>query len=166
MNSESYKYSSIDVAMYILTAAREKRIVINMTKLQKLLYVAYGIYLAVRGERLTDEHPQAWPYGPVFPSTRNHLLDYNFTNNSMGSNDTTAQKFHEDTELNSLVDLVFRSFGRWTAGQLTTWSHEQGSPWEKTKCTPGFMWGQTIPDEYIKEYFSKILVQDEKQQNK
>jgi uncharacterized phage-associated protein len=32
----------------------------NMTKIQKLTYIAYGTYLTIKDERLTDEHPQAW----------------------------------------------------------------------------------------------------------
>ena len=71
---EEYKYNSVEVAKFIVATANNKHLSINMTKVQKLLYIAYGIFLAVKGYRLTNEHPQAWPYGPVFPTTRNKLL--------------------------------------------------------------------------------------------
>ena len=79
---DTYKYKSTIVATYIAALANEKRVSVNMTKIQKLLYIAYGIYLAVKDSRLTNEHPQAWPYGPVFPTTRNKLqkgVDWQFT---------------------------------------------------------------------------------------
>lgn len=41
--------------------------VISKTQAQKLLYCCYGIVLAAFDERLTDEHPKAWPGGPIFP---------------------------------------------------------------------------------------------------
>jgi uncharacterized phage-associated protein len=146
INSETYKYTSTEVAKYIVARAVEARITMNMTKLQKLLYVAYGIYLFVKKERLTDEHPKAWPYGPVFPTTRNQLLKNNFSKSP-----EKLGKITDDKEVETLITLVFNIFGSWTAGQLSEWSHADESPWERTKQ------GQMIPDEYIEAYFSKIV---------
>lgn len=44
-----------------------------MTKIHKLLYISYGIFLARENKRLTNEHPQAWPFGPVFPRVHNKV---------------------------------------------------------------------------------------------
>lgn len=81
MINDTYKYDSVTVANYIIAFANENKFFINMTKLQKLLYIAYGVYLSVKNERLTNEHPQAWPYGPVFPTTRNRLIKKRFFRN-------------------------------------------------------------------------------------
>ena len=40
---------------------------LTMSQIQTILYIAYGVRLAKHGERLTEEHPQMWQYGPVFP---------------------------------------------------------------------------------------------------
>lgn len=148
-------YCSVDVARYIIAIANSKGIGINMTKVQKLLYISYGVFLAVKGERLLNEHPQAWPYGPVFPSTRNHLLKENFYEISIGDSKFSVMRANE--ELNSLLNSVFSSFGNWTAGQLTEWSHQDGSPWENTTLLEGFVWGAIIPDNLIQDYFKLII---------
>lgn len=154
--SETYPYNSVAVARYIIATANEKRISINITKVQKLLYIAYGLYLAVKNERLTNEQPQAWPYGPVFPTTRTKLVDADFYSINFDLPDLAEMK--QDEVLRSLFELVFNHFGQWTASQLTAWSHSDGSPWERTVDQDGFSWGTRIPDEYIKPYFHSMIV--------
>ena len=152
---EEYKYNSVEVAKFIVATANNKHLSINMTKVQKLLYIAYGIFLAVKGYRLTNEHPQAWPYGPVFPTTRNKLLKIDLY--SIATSDSDLSDIKDDVEIKSLIELVFRSFGGWSAAQLTDWSHGEGTPWQKSVSTEGFSWGRQIPDEYIKSYFASII---------
>jgi uncharacterized phage-associated protein len=149
------QYQSTILAKYIAAYLNEKYIDINMTKIQKFTYIAYGTYLAVTDKRLIDEHPQAWPYGPVFPTTRNKLLKTDL--NSICLNDVCLQEIHKDKEVNSLIELIFNTFGKWSAVELSEWSHKEGSPWEKTVSTVGFQWGDRIEDEYIKSYFGKII---------
>lgn len=151
-------YTSVDIARYIIAVANKKGKSINMTKLQKLLYITYGIYLAVNDSRLFEEHPQAWPYGPVFPTTRNRLLSTDFYGITFSSSEFVALR--SDQDINALIDLVFRSFGDWTASQLTEWSHRNGSPWERTVELEGFTWGNRIPDDFIKPYFKMIIGRD------
>jgi len=160
MSSETYKYTSTVVAKYILSRALEDRIVINMTKLQKLLYISYGVYLAVKKERLTNEGPRAWPYGPVFPTAREKLLKIDFENFDI-SKDDDCKDILADEEMKNLITLVFKTFGTWSAGQLTEWSHADGSPWDLTKRGDNFKWSLPIPDEYIKTFFSNILTKNE-----
>jgi uncharacterized phage-associated protein len=150
------QYESIILAKYIAARLNEGREDVNITKLQKLTYIAYGTCLAVTGSRLVDEHPQAWPYGPVFPTTRNKLLKIDL--NSIGLNDPDLQEIAGDATVKSLVTLVCKSFGKWPAFSLSEWSHKEGSPWEKTVSSHGFKWGKEINDEYIKSYFRKIIV--------
>jgi len=161
MNYQTYRYNSTTVAKYILSKAQEDRILINMTKLQKLLYIAYGVYMAVKDERLTDESPKAWPYGPVFPSTREKLLRIDFQSFDI-TNDSECDDIRNDKEMQDLITLVFKAFGEWNSGQLTDWSHSTGSPWDLTTRSKNFKWNNTIPDEYIKDYFSKILTENGK----
>lgn len=152
---ETYSYNSVTVAKLIVATANSKNLSINMTKVQKLLYIAYGLFLAVKGARLTNEHPQAWPYGPVFPTTRNKLLKTDLY--SISTDDESLQEISHDNDIKALLDLVFRSFGTWNASQLTEWSHSEGTPWQRTVSSENFSWGAQIPDEYIKSYFQSII---------
>lgn len=61
---DTYRYKSTDVALHLAAVANERRVSINMTKIQKLLYITYGVFLRVYRERLLNEHPQARPNGP------------------------------------------------------------------------------------------------------
>lgn len=155
---DKYLYKSTDVAMYLVSLANERRLTMNMTKVQKLLYIAYGVFLRVYNERLLNEHPQAWPYGPVFPTTRNKLLKKDL--NSISTENLTgdeSKKLIQDNRLNNVLNFVFVNFGTWNAGQLSEWSHTDGSPWERTSKTNGFKWGDVIPDTLIYEYFCSII---------
>jgi uncharacterized phage-associated protein len=151
-----YEYKSEDVARYIAAYANEHKYVINMTKIQKLLYIAYGVYLAIKDKRLTNEHPQAWPYGPVFPITRNKLSKEELTDISF--KDPQLQKMSEDVDFSALIKLVFKVFGSKTAGYLSEWSHMPGSPWDAIVKSEKFKWGDRIDDIFIKEYFVSIIV--------
>lgn len=147
---DTYKFNSVDVAKYIAGKANERNIFLNITKIQKLLYIAYGVYLRVYEERLTDEHPQAWPYGPVFPTTRKKLLHFEL--GSIKPADS-PQGLQTNPEFNKVVSFTLDNFGKWNAAQLTEWSHREGSPWYFATQTDGFKWGDRIPDEVIYEYF-------------
>lgn len=152
MIQDTYICNSVVLAKYIAAYANNHNFSINMTKLQKLLYITYGVYLAVKGERLTNEHPQAWPYGPVFPTTRTKLLKC-CLDDIITFNDLTITE-----EIKSCVKLVFNSFGSYNASFLSAWSHKPNSPWDKTVNQDGFKWGNTISDEYILPYFKTLLV--------
>lgn len=156
MESNDYKYDSLTVACFIVANTNERRLAINMTKLQKLLYIAYGTYLAIIGKRLTDEHPQAWPYGPVFPITRSRLLKRDLSHIDFSL--PLLNEIKNDEEMKSLMNLVLNGFGDKNATTLTVWSHQSGSPWDRIASQEGFTWGAIIPDEYIKEYFSTIII--------
>lgn len=155
MIEDTYRYNSVDVAFYIVAWANEHKVSINLTKTQKLLYIAYGANLVFGNGRLCNEHPQAWPYGPVFPTTRNKLLKTDLFNLTIEGN-----KLKDDTYIESLIQFVFAGFGKKTAAYLTAWSHMTNSPWDRTRQLPNFKWGVEIPDAYILEYFSSLIKVD------
>lgn len=156
-----YRYRSTDVAKYIVAEANSRRVGINMTKMQKLLYIVYGTFLCVYEERLVDEYPQAWPYGPVFPSTRKALLDVDMLSLSYTDIETNEHlKIKQDEDLKKVIDFAFTNFGIWNAGQLSEWSHREGSPWADTTKCKGFKWGDVIQDKLIYNYFKDLIMVD------
>ena len=155
MVDDKFLYNSVAMARYIIAYANENRYMINMTKLQKLLYITYGVYMAVKDERLINEHPQAWPYGPVFPTTRNKLLKKDFT--TIKLTDADLKEIADNPDMPSLMKLVFSSYGSKTAAFLSEWSHKPGSPWDKTVNQDSFKWGDRIPDELIQSYFKSLI---------
>lgn len=59
MIADTYRYNSVDVARYIVARANEEHLGINMTKMQKLLYIAYGAYMGTGGEGAFGERAPA-----------------------------------------------------------------------------------------------------------
>jgi uncharacterized phage-associated protein len=148
-------YKSTVLAKYIAAYLNEKGADVNMTKIQKLAYIVYGTYLAAYDKRLVDENPRAWPFGPVFPTTRKNLSNVDL--NSICFSDSDLEEIKSDNQVKNVIDAAFKTFGRWSANMLSAWSHKDGSPWERTRSSEGFRWNDTIEDEYIKSYFKKIL---------
>lgn len=155
MFKDTYRYDSVEVAFYIVAWANKHKVSINLTKTQKLLYIAYGANLVIGKDRLCSEHPQAWPYGPVFPSTRELLKKRDLAAVNMDSQEIQGVK--DAKYLEELIRFVFAGFGNYNAGQLTKWSHSPSSPWDNTTHLPGFKWGREIPDAFIAEYFSRHI---------
>lgn len=143
---------SVDVAKALMAEADSQGLRLNMTQLQKLLYIVYGTCLVMLGRRPFDEHAQAWPFGPVFPRTRRKLFD-DVKNWNVGQIPETVPE-----DVKDIVRKVVRFFGSWTSGQLIEWTHTPGSPWDMTQKMPGFKWAQEIGDGLITDYFKAKVI--------
>jgi uncharacterized phage-associated protein len=147
-------YDSVLAAKYLLALAAKKGHSLNVTKVQKLLFIAYGYFLAKYGHAFLKEKPKAWPYGPVFPRTRKKV-DYSIIYR------TEDQEFTEiaaDLEVTQLFEHLIDTYAKYTANQLSEWSHMVGSPWDKTRQQKGFDWNAEIPDNVIENYFLQVDV--------
>lgn len=145
-------YNSVLVAKYMFAIACNHKTILNVTKVQKLLYILYGNFLAKFDIRIVDESPKAWPYGPVFPKTRENI-DYN---KLLDLSDPEFYEISKDEVLTKALHTLVNRFADLSASKLTDWSHSEDSPWDKTTKHDKFKWNDPIPDEYIKEYFSQF----------
>lgn len=152
-------YDSLDVAAYIAQQCRIRGIACNNTKMQKLLYCVYGIYLAVTHKRICKEYPRAWKYGPVFPKVFNYI--HNGDNISHYSHAVDNNE-DQSSDVKKAVDAILNHFGKFSPGQLAAWTYKKGSPWDKAvngdeDNQPAGLHG-FIPLEYISQYFKdKVL---------
>ena len=144
--------SSNSFAIYFMREAIRKNCVMNVTKLQKMAFACYGYYLANSTDRLFDEHPEAWKYGPVFPSLR---ANYNYIYQQALLSLYDEEPKWADSLVKEVVGFVLYHVGNWTANSLVAWSHAKGSPWSVTTNNGDIEYiGMIIPDSIIKEYFS------------
>lgn len=121
---------------------------LKMSQIQTILYIAYGVRLAKHGERLTEEHPQMWQYGPVFPRVYAKLKK----DPSDGFNEYDALQCQHPGRFRYLSNC-FRRFA-WTKACILTSPHiSQGSPWEQTRKENPDKWGVRIEDELIRDWF-------------
>lgn len=149
-----YPIDSVKAGKLLLALAVQKKIILNVTKVQKLLYIIYGYFLAQKDTQIFSETPKAWPYGPVFPRTRDKI-DFNKV---YQTTDHEIKDIAQNEELTEIFEKVIDKYSRFTATQLSDWSHKEGGAWHKTTQLKGFNWNNEIPNELIKEYFSDLNV--------
>jgi uncharacterized phage-associated protein len=150
----SMKYSSLRVASQIASVCQENNLFYNNTKIQKLLYCCYGCSLVILKDRLCDEYPRAWQFGPVFPRV------FNYINKKRDLLSPELALVGAPDKVLSLIDVVVKTFGKYTATYLSAWTHQPGSPWHQVIEGMGEGLGSFIPDDIIADYFQKNVVMD------
>lgn len=148
------EFDSNDVMAYIHAYCAKKNYYVNVTKLQKLLYCSYGTVLARFNERLTQEHPQAWEYGPVFPRTFNAI--------KKGTLSRFGRSFESacPPEVLSFINETVDVFAIYSASALSNWTHKAGSPWDQASNGGENLYGP-LDDLAISKYFAERVLSNE-----
>ena len=147
---------SIDVAAYVTKQCAQKNFFVNLTKIQKLVFCVYGAVLATSGERICDEHPKAWPHGPVFPRIYKYTKRHadGIVEALMSRNENLASVLNEQQK--NIIDTTLNFFGRYNAGTLVNWTHDEKGPWFQS-TNGGKNLQKEIPDNLISDYFKSLL---------
>ncbi len=127
------------VANYFLDQAEREGIAITPMKLVKLVYIAYGWYIALTNERLFHEKIQAWEHGPVIPSIYHEFKKFGSNpincrsyELNMSSLEIAVPRIDESKEDALLIlSKVWASYRSFTGLNLSDKTHEAGSPWHK-----------------------------------
>lgn len=131
-------------------------------KIQKLLYYAEGINLAVTGDSLFKEKIYAWPHGPVVKEVYELLHSNGKKEISFNQQEwETIEKINDNIELYDVLVTTYDSYAGYTAWQLREKSHVAGGPWQVTVDNIGML--KEISKDLIKNYFIRNVVKiDEK----
>ncbi len=139
---------SVLVAKALQWMASTHEVSLNISQIQTILYNAYGVYLATKGERLLSEHPQVWQYGPVFPRAYKHLKK------NSGNGQVEHDMLRNDSpDRYEFIRRCFMRFAWTSAGSLNAPHIAQDSPWKKTKDSNSDKLGVRIEDELIRQWF-------------
>jgi uncharacterized phage-associated protein len=135
---------------------------IDHMKLQKLVYLAHGWWLAYHDDLVVTERPQVWRYGPVFPSMYRALsgsgerpIRFPQRETPFGSPPDIDDDDHDVT---GLMDWVWSRYGGYTAIRLSDMTHQPGTPWRvmaerhRFQAPPNL----EIPDDITKQYFLEV----------
>lgn len=130
------------------------KLLLGETKLQKLLFICDG-YLLAAGSNLIKECAKAWNYGPVYPRIHTWLKKETdaFTKKYEG----IPEELSEKEEITELVDAVLNTYGRWSANDLSNWSHRPGSPWETALEKGRGVMNSPIDKNDMKAYFQGLV---------
>ena len=167
-------YAPKAIANYFLDKAEAEGKQLTPLQVIKLVFIAHGWHLGLTGNGLVTEAPQAWRYGPVFPSlykefrvfgnepiTRpaKSVADYSFTQRPVEPPSHTR-----DAKLCRFLDQVWDQYGAFSGTQLSTLTHQRDTPWEIT-------WNELnakdnkeveIPEFLMKDYYAKLRPSDAK----
>lgn len=139
---------SLMLAKALRHMAIQEEMQLTMAQIQAILYIAYGVWLAKHGDRLFDEHPQMWKYGPVFPRVYAKLRK----DVSDGCSEYNSLKNLYPDRFRFLSNC-FRRFA-WTKACILTSPHvSDGSPWSDTRRSNPDRWAVRIEDELIRKWF-------------
>ena len=151
--TESVEVSSCELDSALLAKALRHMAVIEgieltQSQIQTILYIAYGVRLAQKNERLISEHPQMWQYGPVFPRAYNRLRK----DVADGTDEYYSLKA-DHPNIFKYLENCFRRYA-WTKACILSTPHlSEGTPWYQTRKSNPDRWGVRIEDELIREWF-------------
>lgn len=141
--------SCYDVARYFLAQVDEDAgDLISNLKLQKLVYYAQGVNLALYDQPLFPEALEAWIHGPVVPVLFHTYKSYE-ANAIPPPCDMDFSVYHSQTR--ELLDEVYVVFGQFSAWKLYQMTHEE-PPWKNTSI------GNEISLEVLRDYFKTQVV--------
>lgn len=144
-------YNAIDVAKYFVNLNKE----FTELQIQKLVYYSYVWYIVKFNDnknnivnKLFDERPRAWKYGPVFISIYEQMK---FCNKSLlcraylKANEVNT-KFDDKAEM--ILSLVYEFYGKYSGNRLSDMTRYE-YPYKNTKL------GDEIKDIDIYEWYRK-----------
>lgn len=140
--------SCYDVARYFLKRCdRDAGDLMSNLKLQKLVYYAQGLYLALYDEPLFAETMEAWPHGPVIPELYDSYKSYGA--GAIPAPETLDFSVFDD-RIHHHLEQVYSCFGRFSALELREMTHNE-APW-KNAPNKGI-----IESDRLKNYFQEWL---------
>lgn len=121
----------LNAARYFIMRAYEDGIEAEMTnmKVQKLLYYAQSLHLALYNEPLFEEEIQAWRYGPVCPPAYRFYSDFEAKQLPIPRRESLAEL---SSEKKVLLEEIWGYFGGYHAYRLSDMTHGE-FPWKKAR---------------------------------
>ena len=122
----------LDAARYFIKRAYEDGIEAEMTnmKVQKLLYYAQSLHLALYDEPLFDEEMQAWRYGPVCPPA--YFFYNKFEAQQLPIPTEKEFLLRVPDEVKKLLEETWEYYRDYHAYRLSDMTHGE-FPWKKAR---------------------------------
>ena len=162
-------YPAKAVANAFLEIAREHGATLTPLKLQKLVYISHGWSLGLTGTPLViDEHPEAWQYGPVFPSLYHEFKEFgkgqiakkaselDFNGPGFSFQVVEPEIPEDDTLTWSLLKRVWDAYGKFGGIGLSELTHQAGTPWAQIRNGSGGIKNADIPDDLIAAHYREL----------
>lgn len=116
----------------------------------------YGANLVLNPEEIISEGPEAWDFGPVFPSVYRAFKRYGASEIKSTANHRNFASVFINPALNGIILDVFNIYGSKPEFHLVQLTHQKGSPWANV-YEPGQ--DNEIDKNSIKNYFEKYVIE-------
>jgi uncharacterized phage-associated protein len=123
-------------------------------KLQKLLYYAQGVHLAVTGERLFPEDILAWVQGPAVKEVYSKYKSFGENPIALDDPDPDSEQEQLDEETKKILRKVHSAFGQYTAWKLREMALAE-PPWLEAER------GAPISDQAMTDFFRDNYFEEE-----
>lgn len=135
---------------------------ISHMKLQKLVFLAYGWWLAYHDQPLTTEAPQVWKFGPVFSSLYSALAPFGMQPIAEPRRAVPIGPAPlipaDQTSERDLIEWIWQRYGGYSAGKLSDMTHAPGTPWQEEAEAHDYRVprGHDIPIDRTRAYFQTL----------
>ena len=155
------KVTAHEVAKYIIADFQGAEELITNMKVQKLLYYVQGWHLGIYGTPVFEQEFQAWVHGPVQKEVYDEYKDYKGTPIIK-----SIAKPQLDQSLVNHIEEVLECYGGMGALELEHLTHKE-RPWLEARddLNEDQPSQNIISTNTMKEYFTKLSVDNEKNHN-
>jgi uncharacterized phage-associated protein len=135
--------------------------------LQELVYIAHGWCLAITGEPLTGDRPEALGHGPEYRRLADALARWGVqpVTSQIEMTDAYWNRSKTDATVSAGSELcpierdilvrVYTEYGNLQTSRLAMLTRAQGTPWEHVFAGGAGQW-RDIPHELIKAQFAQV----------
>ena len=154
-------HSSLTIADYLLDKSKnnknndEQLITLTPMQLVKLVYLCHGWMLGLYGRPLLTESVEVWRYGPVVAGLYRTYRTLKGSTSGPVSGPLSEDTGKFDEQEKSVMDQVFKIYGRYTGLELSSLTHAPGTPWRKMHKAGK----EIIPNDLIESHFRELSEQ-------
>lgn len=124
--------------------------------LHKLTYMAHGWNLAIAGEPLVADSPEAWDNGPVFRLIWDRVRDFGFRDGRVLKADGRPYQADLTKQEKGVLEHVWKKYKRYNPFELSDMTHQPGTPWTETYFSRGR--NAVIPDAAIRRHYRELAL--------
>lgn len=163
MTSPNDSYEVGAVANFMIGRAERNNHLLTHLDLHRLVYIAYGLYIASTHRGLFVQGFEAWQYGPIVPELYHEFKRFGSAPIQGWSVDFDheTEKFNipvvrdSDGEALRALNLTWILYGQASSIALIQVTHLPGGPWARARAAGS----RTVPSEWIQEGFANQFSQ-------
>jgi uncharacterized phage-associated protein len=150
------KLSAIDIANYFLSLTDlDSGEGISNLKLQKIMYYAQALHLALFDKVLFEDNIEAWPHGPVISNIYHDCKIYK--NNPIPSAQIDISLY--PPKIQNYLNQIYYTYGQYSAWILRDLTHIKNTPWDLVYENNSS--SVEIPTELMKNFYRTLILIEE-----